>query len=54
VEAARRQHAGQTVAGVIHVRATKASISKCIDDLELIAKANDPPDVVDRVEYVPL
>ena len=54
VEAARRQHAGETFAGVIHVRATTASVGKCIDDLELLAKANDPADMADRVEYVPL
>jgi hypothetical protein len=54
VEAARRQHTGETFAGLIHVHFTKSSIGKCIDDLELLAKANDPPDMLNHVEYVPL
>lgn len=31
-----------------------SSIGQCIRDLELIALAADPPDLIDRVEYLPL
>ena len=54
VEAAQRQHAGEAFAGVVYVRGAKLPVGKCIDDLELIAKANDPPDMADRVIHLPL
>ncbi len=54
VEAARRQRAGETFAGIIHIPGNKLRIGKCIDDLELIAKAQDPPDMADRVTHLPL
>jgi hypothetical protein len=54
VEAARRQRAGENFAGVVYAHALYVPIGKCIDDLELIAKINDPPDMVDRVMHLPL
>jgi hypothetical protein len=54
VEAARRQHAGESFAGVVYAHPVKVPVGKCIDDLELIAKAYDPVDMVDRVEHLPL
>jgi hypothetical protein len=54
VEAAPRQHAGETFAGVVFTQANKLPIGKCIDDLELIARTSDPPDMVNRVEHLPL
>ncbi len=53
VEAARRQSAGEPFAGVAYARATQVPIGKCIDDLELIAKASAPPDMADHVEHLP-
>jgi rRNA-processing protein FCF1 len=53
-EAARRQRAGETFAGVIYGRQRKALIGRYIDDLELLAKVFDPPDMLNRVEYLPL
>jgi hypothetical protein len=41
-------------AGVVYARQQHVSIRRCIDDLELIAKAYDPPDVLNQVTYLPL
>jgi hypothetical protein len=54
VEAARRQHAGETFAGVVYAHQLHVTIGRCVDDLELLAKACDPADMTDRVEYLPL
>jgi hypothetical protein len=32
----------------------RITIGQMIDDLELIAKVNDPADMVDKIEYLPL
>ena len=53
-EAARRQRAGEPFAGLVYAHQQRVSIGRCIDDLELIAKAFDPPDVAGRVIYLPL
>jgi predicted nuclease of predicted toxin-antitoxin system len=53
-EAESRQQRGSSFCGVIFSRQHKASIGKCIEDLELIAKAGNPQDLVDRVEFLPL
>jgi predicted nuclease of predicted toxin-antitoxin system len=54
VEAARRQAAGEPFAGVVYARQQHVPIGRCITDLELLATAYDPPDMLDRVEYLPL
>ena len=54
VEAARRQAAGQQFAGVVYARQQHVSVGRCVIDLEFIAKAFDPPDMMNRVEYLPL
>ncbi|MCI0464426.1 MAG: hypothetical protein L0Z62_46425 [Gemmataceae bacterium] len=54
VEAARRQHAGEAFAGVVYAAQLDVSIGQCVDDLELLAKVYDPPDMMNRVEYLPL
>jgi predicted nuclease of predicted toxin-antitoxin system len=53
-EAARRQGAGEFFAGVVYARQLRVSIRRCIDDLEIIAKAHDPASMANRVEYLPL
>jgi len=53
-EAATRQATGHPFSGVVHVPHQKLPIRKMIDDLELIAKAYEPSDMEDRVEYLPL
>ena len=30
------------------------AVGNCIRDLEIIAKASDPEDLINRVEYIPL
>lgn len=53
IEAASRQQTGEGFLGVIYAAQTRVTIGKCIDDLELIAKA-DPTEWLSRVEYLPL
>jgi hypothetical protein len=53
IEAHHRQNAGIPFAGVIYARQWVA-VGDCIRDLELIAKASDPADLANRVEYIPL
>jgi hypothetical protein len=54
IEATRRQGAGQTFAGVIFARHGAIGIGVCIDELELIAKAEDPTNLANRVTFIPL
>ncbi len=54
VEAARRQAANEAFAGVVFARQQVVSIGQCVRDLELIAKAYDPVDMMNRVEHLPL
>jgi hypothetical protein len=54
VEAARRQAAGEVFAGVVYAPQQHVSIGKCIDDLELLAKASEPAEMMNRVQYLPL
>ncbi|MDI6770674.1 MAG: DUF5615 family PIN-like protein [Anaerolineales bacterium] len=52
--AARRQREGVPFRGVIYAHQLRASIGACIHDLEIIAKAGEPEDLIDRVKYLPL
>jgi hypothetical protein len=52
--AAFRQAAGVVFAGVVYAHQRRASIGECISDLELVAKAYDPPDMENHVEHLPL
>jgi hypothetical protein len=52
-EAAQRQRAGQTFAGLIFVHQGTIGIGPCIDELELIAKIEEHADLADRVRYLP-
>ena len=54
VEARRRQEQGISFPGVIYAHQLKVSIGSCIEDLELIAKACEPEDLANQVEYLPL
>ncbi len=53
-EATRRQRVGETFAGVVYAHQLRVNIGRCIADLELIAKATEPEDWLDRLEYLPL
>lgn len=54
IEAQRRQKQGTSFAGVIYGHQLRITIGTCIRDLELIAKAAEPEDLANRVEYLPL
>lgn len=54
VEAVHRQREGISFAGVIFAHQLQASIGQCVHDLEMVAKAGDPEDMVDRIQYLPL
>lgn len=53
-EASSRQRAGGSFVGVIYAPQTGVTIGRCVADLELIAKAGDPAEWINRVEYLPL
>jgi len=53
-EAHRRQVEGINFAGVIYAHQQNVSIGDCVRDLELIAKACEPVDCTNRVQYLPL
>ena len=53
-EAKRRQVNGIAFAGVIYTRLLHISIGDVVRDLEIIAKAAEVEDMVNRVEYLPL
>jgi hypothetical protein len=53
-EAARRQELGIPFAGVVYAHQLNVTIGICVRDLELIAKAAEPDDLANRVEYLPL
>jgi hypothetical protein len=54
IEATRRQRENLSFSGVVFARALGISIGECIRDLELVAKAMDLEDFLNKVEYLPL
>jgi predicted nuclease of predicted toxin-antitoxin system len=54
VEADRRQQSGETFAGIIFAHQMRVTTGECVADLELIAKAYEPEDMMNRVEFLPL
>lgn len=53
-EATRRQKEGVTFGGVIYSHQLQISIGACINDLEVISKAGEPEDLINRVQFLPL
>ncbi len=53
-EAARRQRAGDTFAGIVYADQLGVTIGQCIADLELIAKVGQPEDLVNQVFRLPI
>lgn len=53
-EATHRQVEGIGFAGIVYIHLMDVMIGRCIDDLELIAKVNDPEDLANYVQYLPL
>jgi hypothetical protein len=54
VEAARRQRQGEFFAGVIYAPQLALNIGGFIKELELLAKAGEPIDFANTVQYLPL
>lgn len=53
-EAVRRQEENISFHGVIYAHQLRVPIGICIRDLELIAKAGDPDDIINQVQFLPL
>ncbi len=53
-EATRRQRDGIPFRGVIYAHQLRVSIGACVHDLEIIAKAGEHEDLMNRVEFLPL
>jgi len=53
-EAARRHDQTIQFAGVIYVPQLEVTIGRCVMDLELIARACNPEEWINWVEYLPL
>lgn len=54
VEADRRQLEGVEFSGVIYAHALRISVRTFIEDLEIIARAGEPEDLANRVQFLPL
>lgn len=53
-EAVQRQRDDVLFWGVIYAHPLRVSIGACVHDLEIIAKAGEPQDLVNRIEFLPL
>lgn len=53
-EATRRQHAGESFAGLIYAHQLRITVGQTIRDLEVIAEIYEPQDIANRVDYLPL
>ena len=53
-EATQRQKEGIPFRGVIYAHQLRVSIGTCVHDLEIIAKAGEPEDLINWVEFLPL
>jgi len=53
VEAAERQKKGFPFRGIIYAHQLGISIRECVDSLEIIAKAGEPEDMFDNVQFLP-
>jgi hypothetical protein len=54
VEATRRQREGLSFTGVVYAHQLRVTIGQCVGDLEVIAKAAEPEDLANRIEFLPL
>jgi hypothetical protein len=54
IEAQNRQVEGISFAGVIYAHQRIVTIGTCIRDLEIIAKAGNPEDLANTVQFLPL
>jgi len=54
VEATQRQQRRQSFSGVIYAHQLRVSIGGCVRDLELVARAGEPEDMVAQGLFLPL
>lgn len=54
VEGSNRQQTGKPFAGIVYAHQLRVTIGQCVRDLELMAKAYEPSDMLNRVEHLPL
>ncbi len=52
--AAERQRSDRAFSGLVYAHQLKVSIGRCVEDLELIAKATNPEEWVGKVTFLPL
>lgn len=52
--AASRLQDGKNFAGLVYSHQMRITIGQMIDDLELIAQVNEPAEMVNKIEYLPL
>ena len=52
-EATKRQRTGLPFRGIVYAHQLRVSIGKCVEDLELIAKAGEPTDLMNQVLFLP-
>lgn len=53
-EATRRQREGIPFPGIVYAHQLRVSISRCVEDLELIAKIGESVDLMSQVIFLPL
>ncbi len=53
-EAAKRLREGVPFYGAIYAHQLRVSIGTCVRDLEIIAKAGEPEDIVNKIQFLPL
>ncbi len=53
-EAAMRMRSGKRFSTVVFARQTEVSIGRCVTDLEILAKAAEPDEVLNQIVYLPL
>jgi hypothetical protein len=53
-ETTKRQQEDISFGGVIYVHQMGATIGSCISDLEVIANAGEPEDLLNQVQFLPL
>lgn len=54
IEASKRQRTGAQFSGVIYAHLQRVDVGTCLRELEIVARAGDPEDLLNRVEYLPL
>jgi hypothetical protein len=51
--AARSLRLGRPFSGLVYAHQLKATVGELVRDLELIAKASEPPDMRNQIQFIP-